>query len=147
MLRLFQSSRCGGTLDPRGNGARVGGGDRRGASYVEHMEWGLACRGCETACPPGVQYGTLVEAGRAEIENSGRRPFITRLVRRFVFGRLLQSPTWMTVAGAMVYLYQASGLQALVRGSGLWKLLGVLGRIEQLAPSAEPPFFFSHIGK
>src|SRR5713226_658351 len=117
------------------------------ASYMEHIELCLACRGCETACPSGVQYGKLVEAARAEIENSVRRPFITRLVRRFVFGRLLQSPTWMTVAGAMVYLYQASGLQALVRGSGLWKLLGVLGRIEQLAPSAEPPFFFSQIGK
>jgi len=29
----------------------------------------------------------------------------------------------------------------------LWKLLGKLGRLEQLSPPAEPPFFFSQIGK
>ena len=126
---------------------QVAGGAPVTPSYVEHIELCLACRGCETACPSGVQYGKLVEAARAEIENRVPRPFMTRLLRRFVFGRLLQSPTWMTVTGAVVYLYQASGLQALVRGSGLWKLLGILGRIEQLAPSAEPPFFFSQIGK
>ena len=33
-----------------------------------------------------------------------------------------------------------------MRGLGLLKLLGRLGDLEQLAPSAEPPFFFSQIG-
>ena len=30
---------------------------------------------------------------------------------------------------------------------GFLKLLGRLGDLQQLAPSAEPPFFFSQIGK
>ena len=47
----------------------------------------------------------------------------------------------MTLAGSMIYLYQASGLQRLARGSGLLKLFGKLGRLEQLAPPAEVPFF------
>ena len=84
-----------------------------------------------------MQYGKLVEAARAEIENRVRRPFMTRLLRRFVFGCLLQSPTWMTVAGAMVYLYQASGLQSIARSSGLLRLFGKLGRLESLAPPAD----------
>ena len=116
-------------------------------SYIEHIELCLACRACESACPSGVQYGRLVEAARAEIENHGERGPVARAVRRFVFGKLLQSPGWMSTAGVAVYLYQASRLQAVVRGSGLWKLLGKLGRLEQLSPPAEPPFFFGKIGK
>ncbi len=116
-------------------------------SYVEHIELCLACRACETACPSGVQYGRLVEAARAEIENQSKRGPVKRALRRFVFGKLLQSRGWMTAAGAAAYLYQASRLQAVVRGSGLWKLLGKLGRLEQLSPPSEPPFFFDKIGR
>jgi glycolate oxidase iron-sulfur subunit len=126
---------------------QVANGAPLSTSYIEHIELCLACRACESACPSGVQYGRLVEAARADIENQTRRPLISRVVRRFVFGKLLQSPGWMSAAGAVAYLYQASGLQRVVRGSGLWKLLGTLGRLEQLSPPAEPPFFFGQIGK
>ncbi len=116
-------------------------------SYVEHLDLCLACRGCESACPSGVPYGRLIEAARAEIEARVERPWQERLLRRFVFQRLLVSRGWLKAAGALLYLYQASGLQRLVRGSGLLKLAGKLGRIEKLAPEAEVPFFFSQIGK
>jgi glycolate oxidase iron-sulfur subunit len=116
-------------------------------SYVEHLDLCLACRGCESACPSGVPYGRLIEAARAEIEACVERPWLERLLRRFVFERLLVSRGWLKAAGALLYLYQASGLQELVRGSGLLKLAGKLGRIERLAPDAEVPFFFSQIGK
>jgi glycolate oxidase iron-sulfur subunit len=127
--------------------AQVAGGAPLGPSYVQHLELCLACRGCESACPSGVQYGRLVEAARAEIEAAAVRPWQARWMRRFVFGRLLQSPAIMTLLGAMLYLYQGSGLQKLVRALGFLKLLGKLGDVEQLAPRAEPPFFFSQIGK
>jgi len=127
--------------------AQVAAGAPIGPSYIQHIELCLACRGCESACPSGVQYGRLVEAARAEIENTVERPFPARMARRFVFGHLLESPATMTVLGALLYLYESSGLQRLVRGLGFLKLLGGLGDVEQLAPRAEPPFFFSRIGK
>ena len=127
--------------------AQVAAGAPIGPSYVEHIELCLACRGCESACPSGVQYGKLVEAARAEIESAAVRSRPARWLRGFVFGHLLQSPALMTVAGTLLYLYHGSGLQKLVRALGFLKLLGKLGDVEQLTPPAEPPFFFGKIGK
>ncbi len=127
--------------------AQVAAGAPIGPSYIEHIELCLACRGCESACPSGVQYGRLVEAARAEIESATVRPRRERWMRGFVFGHLLRSPALMTVAGTLLYLYQGSGLQKLVRALGFLKVLGKLGDVEQLTPPAEPPFFFNKIGK
>ena len=118
-----------------------------GPSYVEHIDLCLACRACETACPSGVQYGRLVEAARAQIEHAVRRPVHIQLLRHFVFGHLLQSRLTLTIFGTILYIYQAIGLKKLVRNLGFFKLLGKLGDLEQLTPHAEPPFFFSQIGK
>ena len=116
-------------------------------SYREHIDLCLACRACESACPSGVQYGRLVEAARAEIETSTRRPWLTRAVRNFVFRKLLPSPALLTGAGAMLYIYQFTGLQRLLRGTGVLRLFGSLGVRESLAPPAQIPFFFRQTGK
>lgn len=118
-----------------------------GPSYIEHLELCLACRACETACPSGVQYGRLIEAARAGIEEARRRPLGERLLRRFVFGKLLVSPRLMALAGNLLYLYQATGLRKLMESSDLLENLGALGKVAPLAPAAERPFFFSSIGR
>ena len=116
-------------------------------SYREHIDLCLACRGCESACPSGVSYGRLVEAARADIENHTARPWLSRTLRNFVFRRLLPSPMLLTAAGAMLYMYQVSGLQKVLRATGLLKLFGSLADREDLSPSAEIPFFFRQIGQ
>jgi len=116
-------------------------------SYKEHIDLCLACRGCESACPSGVQYGKLIEAARAEIETSTERGWFTRKLRDFVFRKLLPSPALLTAAGAGLWMYQVSGVQRLIRATGLGGLLGPLGAREALAPAAEIPFFFREIGK
>jgi glycolate oxidase iron-sulfur subunit len=126
---------------------QVAAGAPIGPSYLEHIELCLACRGCESACPSGVKYGRLVEAARAEIENTVVRSRTARWTRRFVFGHLLTSPAWMTAAGALLYVYQRCGPQKLVRALGIPKLMPKAGDLEQLAPPSEPPFFFGQIGQ
>ena len=36
-------------------------------SFVKHMESCLSCRACETACPSGVQFGSLMEKARGQV--------------------------------------------------------------------------------
>jgi glycolate oxidase iron-sulfur subunit len=116
-------------------------------AYREHISLCLACRGCESACPSGVRYGRMVEDARAELEAQAERGWLARKVRHFVFSRLLQSRAWLSVAGTMLYLFERSGMKALARGLGQIHMLGGLGDMVQLTPSADPPFFFSQIGK
>ncbi|MBM3811197.1 MAG: (Fe-S)-binding protein [Acidimicrobiia bacterium] len=125
----------------------VAGGAEIGPSYLEHIELCLACRACETACPSGVQYGRLMEAARAEIEQRVHRPWTVRLARSVVFGWLLPSRTGLRMAAGMLWAYRKLGIQALVRSVGLLRLFGKLGELEQLAPDAELPTFFSQYGK
>jgi glycolate oxidase iron-sulfur subunit len=40
-------------------------------TFAEEMAYCLGCLACTTACPAGVDYGTLFEAARAEAERSG----------------------------------------------------------------------------
>lgn len=90
--------------------------------WVSHFDSCLGCVSCMTACPSGVDYGKLIEATRAQIERRYRRPAREKLHRRFLFEaftkpqrlRLLRGPLW---------LYQNSGLQKLLRTTGVYKIL------------------------
>ena len=117
------------------------------ASYEKHIGLCLACRGCESACPSGVPYGRMVEDARCQIDAQAKRGRWATWLRNLFFRRLLVSPRALTVAGTLLYLYEKSGLKSLMRVLGFFRLAGTLGEIAQLAPSADPPFFFSQVGK
>jgi glycolate oxidase iron-sulfur subunit len=116
-------------------------------SYIRHLDLCLACRGCETACPSGVPYGRLIEDAREQIRAQETPSRLTRLIRSVVFQKLLPSRTNLQIAGALLYLYQVSGLQRVVRLTGVLKPFGNLSNLEALTPNAEAPFFYSKIGK
>ena len=104
-------------------------------STVEHLSLCLDCRACETVCPAGVPYGRLIEAAKVEIEHQRPGGLGRRAFRWANFGLLLGHPRLLAVAAAGLRLYQASGLQSLVRRTGLVRILpGTLPAWEALLP-------------
>ena len=57
-------------------------------AFDEQMYQCLNCRACEAVCPSGVQYGPLVEASRAQIEQHRPRPVQQELLRSATLGWL-----------------------------------------------------------
>jgi glycolate oxidase iron-sulfur subunit len=114
-------------------------------SFVNHIDKCLDCRACETTCPSGVEYGKLVEHARARIERDYERPWLARVTRNFVFHHLLPDPHRIIDFARVIRFYQRSGLQAIARGIGVLKLLGLSER-EALLPRIDDDFFYGRFG-
>ena len=108
----------------------------------QHFDQCLQCRACETACPSKVPYGRLMEATRAEAFAQQRWPRRRRIVWNIVMRGVFPSPRRMRLAGYGLKLFQLSGLQALMRRSGLLRRLSpALADIEALSPDARDRFY------
>jgi len=104
-------------------------------SYVQHFDRCLGCMACMTACPSGVRYDRLIEATRAQLQRHYRRSPGDTLHREWIF-KVFPYPRRLRAALLPVWAYQASGLRALVRGTGLVKLLPrKLRSMEALLPA------------
>jgi glycolate oxidase iron-sulfur subunit len=90
--------------------------------WVGHFDSCLGCMACMTACPSGVDYGKLIEATRAQIERKHERSVGEKLYRRFVFSTFTR-PDRLRLLRLPLLAYQKSGLQAVLRGAGVLKLL------------------------
>jgi glycolate oxidase iron-sulfur subunit len=95
-----------------------------GRAFADEMYYCLGCLACTTACPAGVNYPDLFEAARADVEEHkaagrGQRDFWRWLAVKTVF----MHPRLLRFVGRGIWFYQASGLQGLLRMSGLFRLL------------------------
>jgi glycolate oxidase iron-sulfur subunit len=107
--------------------------------FDEQMFQCLNCRACEAVCPSGVQYGPLVEASRAQLEQHRKRPLRERVVRKVALSMPFEDIRRIRASVKLLRLYQRSGLNRLVRRAGILKLLR-LETLEAMLPEiAEPP--------
>ena len=105
-----------------------------GDSFVTHIDRCLGCRACETACPSGVHYGAILERARYEIETHYRRGWLAHKIRDYFYREVLNRLPLLARHARLLRFYQRSGLQALARGTGLLKALG-MAKLEALSPA------------
>lgn len=97
-----------------------------------HLSRCLGCRACERACPSGVRYGQLLEAGRHLLRETNPGSVWSRLRAAVAFG-MLTGQRRLRLAGMLLRLYQRSGMAHLLRRSGVLHWLN-LERQEALLP-------------
>jgi glycolate dehydrogenase iron-sulfur subunit len=117
-----------------------------GESFVTHIDRCLGCLNCQTACPSGVPYGSLLERARSQIIENYRPPWLQRKLREHFYGKVLPSFERLATHAKFIRFYQRSGLQSLARGTGLLKLIGVAD-LDALSPQIESDFSFRHLGE
>ncbi|MGC4004258.1 MAG: (Fe-S)-binding protein [Pirellulales bacterium] len=125
-----------------------------------HLELCLDCRGCETACPSGVQYGRLIEPFRAAMENldpatsgaagqASTPDWFTRWILRGLFPYKAR----LTKALWPARIAQRLGLLTLAERTGALRLLPQrLRRLTEMLPPAAQreatlPEFLPAIGR
>jgi glycolate dehydrogenase iron-sulfur subunit len=113
---------------------RRDGRETNASSFVQHIDTCLGCMACVTACPSGVQYDSLLEAARPQVERVADRSFGERAFRSLIFATF-PHPGRLRLLTWPLGLYQRFGLRRLVHQSGLLKLLPErLRSMERLLP-------------
>ncbi|MDA7026401.1 (Fe-S)-binding protein [Bacillus sp. CLL-7-23] len=100
------------------------------------LELCLGCRACEPVCPSGVHYGHLLEETRAIMNQNKKHSFPTKLLRHLVFKGLFPHQQRIRALTGMIGIYQRSGLQTVVRKTGILRILPEhLAELESILPS------------
>ena len=99
LMRAIQSGRLGVDAEP-----------------VKHVDLCLGCRACETACPSGVQYGTLLEETRDHIEKHHKRGVFQTVLRRWIIEKVFPYPRKTSLALLPVRVLRFLHLDGLMPG-------------------------------
>ncbi len=111
-------------------------------TFAQEMYYCLGCLACMTACPAGVQYGSMLEAARAQIESErfAHTESWWRKAGRWVRGGARRLPFFafenlglFRLGGKALWLYEHTGLRALVHRLRL--LPAPLAEMEGLLPA------------
>jgi len=117
-------------------------------TFGEEMYFCLGCLACMSACPAGVNYAELFERARAEVEARGVLSAPKRnLIRAFAVRWLFMDLSRLQLLGKAMRLYQALGIQTLIRRSGVMNLMPKrLRELEAMTPTIQKEFSAELIG-
>ena len=102
---------------------------------LKHLNNCTQCRACETICPSKMAYGHLFDLAREKRFQAGASERRVNLLGTIGF-KLIEHKALLYTATVLIRLYQKSGLQFLLRATGLLRLFK-LEKAESLMPEAD----------
>ena len=100
----------------------------------------LDCRACTTACPADVDVGGLIEEARGQVRQAMPLTGAKGLVSKLFLKGLFPHPKRMQLLGGSLKFYQKSGMQKLVRSTGLIRVMPKhLVEMESIMPDVGVP--------
>jgi glycolate oxidase iron-sulfur subunit len=112
------------------------------STTAAHFDSCLGCLACVTTCPSGVEYGKLITAVRPQVNRLESRTRLEKLLRSLIFATFPYSDR-LRILLAPLWVYQKSGLQKLVRSTGILKAIlpkQLLAMEEILPPVTQASF-------
>ena len=104
----------------------------------------LGCRACETACPSGVEFGSMLERARAEIDRSGSRTGWAVQLERWALRGFVANPRRLSVAMSLLRAVQRLRIDRLAAAFAPKAGREILALAPAVPPASErgplPPF-------
>ena len=110
-------------------------------AFKTHVDRCLGCRACESVCPAGVEYGSLLEASRNELFNQAAPGGFVYSALRFVLQHVWLHPARLKLAMATARFVRNAGLARFFLKTNIARLMSP--RLEfalALLESSKPSF-------
>ncbi len=91
-----------------------------------HLDQCLGCRGCEAACPSGVEYGRILDLQRSELEEKYPAKGVGASLRRFLLNRVIAYQGRLRLAFRFLRTAQILGLHRIAAALRLLPSAAVL---------------------
>ena len=110
-------------------------------AFVQEMNFCLDCQACETACPAGVKYGSLVEAARTQIYREKHESLFARLVKKSLLEWALFRQGRLKALARMLRIYEQSGLKWFLEKTRILRAFAPkLHSVQPLSPTISSVF-------